>query len=246
MASHLPILPPHGPLNMEKLIHLAIPKPKPVREIQKAASATKTTKITKHTTPSTDSDPPRRTSLQRKESRAENAQAALHRHQVHARTKAVKSRRSGKLPAKNPRFLTGRDPIPSEIFKPKDDRTARIASLNSNHIFILAAHRNQQTFDRNAAEKAVAKRNIQMDEHDKSADLLRKQLYSDEEEWGNDVEYCERKGGDFAARLVEMEERLRLMEQEGYFSQAKMQERARPQDPSSCRYPEPITFVSIV
>ncbi|KAK0205230.1 hypothetical protein DFS33DRAFT_1383129 [Desarmillaria ectypa] len=164
MAFHLPMLSPHGPLNIHNLIRSVNPKPKPVREIQRTTSATNTAKVAKHTAPST--DPTRRASSQRKESQVENAQAALHRRQLRARL-------NRKLPAKNPRFLPGKDPVPSEILKPTNNLEACIASLNSNHVFIFAAHRNQQAFDRNSKRKAVAKRNAQIDEHDRKAEELR-------------------------------------------------------------------------
>ncbi|KAK0469287.1 uncharacterized protein EV420DRAFT_20973 [Desarmillaria tabescens] len=169
MEFHLPMLLPHSSLNIQNLIHSVNPKSKPAREIQRTFSATKTTK---HTAPST--DPTKRVPSKRKEGRVENAQAGLRR-------RMLRERLDRKLGAINPRFLPGKDPIPSEIYEPTNDIETCIASLNTKHIFMFTAHRNQQAFDRNSKRKAMKKRNAQMDVHDQMAAGLRREKWLDAE-----------------------------------------------------------------
>ncbi|PBK76170.1 hypothetical protein ARMSODRAFT_428255 [Armillaria solidipes] len=208
MEFHLPMLPAHGPLlNLQKLIRSVNPNAnaKPAREIQRTFSATKTTKVAKHT------DPARRASSQRKE---KDARAALRRrrHRINL---------NRKLPAANPDFQP-KNPVPTKIFKPNDHIEKCIASLNSNHLFIFAAHRNQQAFDRNSRQRAIRKRNAEMDEHDQTADGLRlKRALSEERK------------RELAAIVAPVDERYRLIKQPGYFDQLNVApEPARPEESS--------------
>ncbi|SJL10135.1 uncharacterized protein ARMOST_13519 [Armillaria ostoyae] len=208
MEFHLPMLPAHGPLlNLQKLIRSVNPKAKakPAREFQRTFSATKTTKVAKHT------DPARRASSQRKE---KDARAALRRrHRINL---------NRKLPAANPDFQP-KNPVPKKFFKPNDHIEKCIASLNSNHLFIFAAHRNQQAFDRNSRRRAIRQRNAEMDQHDQTADGLRlKRALSEERK------------RELAAIVAPVDERYRLIKQPGYFDQLNVApEPAPPQEPSS-------------
>lgn len=206
------MLPAHGPLlNLQKLIRSVNPKAnaKPAREIQRTFSATKTTKVAKHT------DPTRRAaSSQRKESRVEDARATLRRrrHRINL---------NRKLPAANPDFQL-KNPIPKKIFKPNDHIEKCIASLNSNHLFIFAAHRNQQAFDRNSRRRAIRKRNAEMNEHDQKADGLRL-----------DRALAEGKKREIAAIVAPVDERYRLIKQPGYFDQLNVAPEPAPPQESS-------------
>ncbi|KAK0236396.1 hypothetical protein EDD85DRAFT_954253 [Armillaria nabsnona] len=211
MEFHLPMLPAHGPLlNLQKLIRSVNPntKAKPAREIQRTFSATKTTKVAKHT------DPTKRASSQRKESRVEDARAALRRrrHRINL---------NRKLPAANPEFQL-KNPIPKKIFKPNDHIEKCIASLNSNHLFIFAAHRNQQVFDRNSRRRAIRKRNAEMNEHDQKADGLRLERALAEE-----------KKRQLAAIVAPVDERYKLIKQPGYFDQLNVAPEPAPPQESS-------------
>ncbi|KAK0484893.1 hypothetical protein IW261DRAFT_865316 [Armillaria novae-zelandiae] len=214
MEFHLPILAAHGPrlADLQKIIRAANPKAeaRPARKIQRTFSATKTAKVAKHT-----DFTKRPASSQRKESRTEDARVALRR-----RRQRINLNR--KLPAVNPDFQP-KNPVPKKIFKPNDHIEKCIASLNSNHLFIFAAHRNQQAFDSNSRRMAIRKRNAEMNEHDQMADKLRLNRALDEQ-----------KEREIAAIMAPVDERYRLIRQPGYFDQLNVgQETARPQESSS-------------
>ncbi|KAK0223697.1 hypothetical protein IW262DRAFT_1458734 [Armillaria fumosa] len=220
----MPILAAHGPsINLRKLVRSVNPKAeaRPAREIQRTFSATKTTKVAKHT-----DSTKRPASSQRKESRVEDARAALRRRRLRINL-------NRKLPAANPDFQP-KNPVPKKIFKPNDHIEKCIASLNSNHLFIFAAHRNQQAFDRNSRRIAIRKRNAEMNEHDQTADKLRQKRTLDEQKEREKQEADEKQKREFAALVAPVDERYRLIRQPGYFDQLNVeQESARPQESSS-------------
>ncbi|KAK0499964.1 hypothetical protein EDD18DRAFT_1459774 [Armillaria luteobubalina] len=235
MEFRMPILAAHGPsINLRKLVRSVNPmaEARPTRGIQRTFSATKTTKVAKHT-----DSTKRPASSQRKESRVEDARAALRRRRLRINL-------NRKLPAANPEFQP-KNPVPTRIFKPNDHIEECIASLNSNHLFIFAAHRNQQAFDRNSRRMAIRKRNAEMNEHDRTADKLRQkraldeekkreEQEADEQKKREEQEAAEKKKRELARMMAPVDERYRLIRQPGYFDQLNVeQERARPHESSS-------------